>query len=236
MSVRPHWPFPAVSLPRPPRPFVGATHAGDPPADAIRAASRHTAVWISRIACPPVVALALLVRIVDGSSVPRAWAWAAMFALPAVVTPALVVAALVRAGRVVDFDLSDRRQRHLPFAVATLCAVVSTAVLANLGGPATLVAFGVAWSALLALLCAVTLRWKISLHGAAAGAAAGMSITAGGAMAGTGGAVGADLALWLALPLAVGWARVVLRRHTPRQVVAGTAVGVAAIVLASLPY
>lgn len=231
MSIRPHWPFPAVPLPRSPH-----STAGDPVADTLRTASCHAAVWISRIACPPVVALALLIRIVDGSSVPRAWAWAALFALPAVVTPALAVAALVRAGRVVDFDLSDRRQRHLPFAVATLCAVVSTAVLATLGGPATLVAFGVAWSALLALLCAVTLRWKISLHGAAAGAAAGMSITATGAMAGTGGAVGADIALWLALPVAVGWARVVLRRHTPRQVVAGTAVGVAAIVLASLPY
>lgn len=230
MSVRPHWPFPAASLPRQPH-----LSAGIPRAEARRAASHHAAVWISRVACPPVVALALLIRIVDGAPTPRAWAWAAMFALPAVVTPALVVAALVRAGRVVDFDLSDRRQRHLPFAVATLCAVVSTSVLANLGGPATLVAFGVAWSALLALLCAVTLRWKISLHGAAAGAAAGLAITAGGATNGTGGPVGADIVLWLVLPLAVGWARIVLQRHTPRQVIAGTVVGVAAIVLTSLP-
>jgi len=33
----------------------------------------------------------------------------------------------------------------------------------------------------------------------------------------------------------VGWARVVLGRHSRRQVIAGTAVGIAAIMLAAAP-
>lgn len=223
MSVPPFWALQVASLPRSSQALGTRDDRAEVRPQAPSLASHFAAVWISRIASPPLVAIALLVRVVDGTAAPRAWAWAVLFALPAVVTPALAVAALVRAGRIVDFDLSDRRQRHVPFAVATLCAAGSTGAMAALGGPPTFVAFGTAWCALLGLLSAVTLRWKISLHGAAAGAAACLSLAAGGA----------DIAFWLMVPPAVGWARVVLGRHTQRQVIAGTAVGIAAIALAA---
>lgn len=194
------------------------------------------AVWVSRIASPPVVASSLLVRLAGGPAGAPTWPWIAAFALPAVGLPVLVVAALVRAGRVVDFDLSDRRQRHVPFAVAALAAAATTAALARAGAPAALVAFGGAWSVLVAALAAVTWRWKISLHAAAAGAAAAMAALAGadaGAPAAAAGPLGA--AGWWMLVGVVGWSRVTLGRHTPRQVLAGAAVGAAAIA-AAVPY
>lgn len=193
------------------------------PADPARSLGALAAVWVSRIASPPVLAASLLVRLAGAPGDAPSWRWIAAFAAPAVLLPVLVVVALVRAGRVVDYDLSDRRQRHVPFAVAALAAGGTTAVLARVGAPAALVAFGLGWSALVAVQAAVTWRWKISLHAAAAGAAAAMAwATAGGA----GAAVGAA---GCGLVGVVGWSRVVLGRHTPRQVAAGAAAGAAAI-------
>jgi membrane-associated phospholipid phosphatase len=64
-------------------------------------------------------------------------------------------------------------------------------------------------------LMAVSVRWKISVHGALAGA--GLARL---------GACGGALWPWALLPL-LGWSRVRLGRHTVAQVIAGAAWGVA---------
>lgn len=192
-------------------------------APAARRAAGWLAIWLSRLASPPLVATAMLANVAGGGRRVD-MAWLVLFEVPAVVVPALGVAALVLAGRVVDFDLSDRRQRHLPFGLAAASAGLATAALAQLGAPGTIVLFGTAWSTLLVALCIVTLRWKISLHAAALGAAVALDLALGGRHA-----VG-----WTIAALAVGWSRIVLRRHTTRQVLAGAAVGAAAVLWAGL--
>lgn len=218
MSIRPPWTLPwsaapltdGVNVPR-----VRLTLRAPALHDTIEWAAR----WLSRIACPPLVAIAALGQLaISGGGNGIGLGWLAAFAVPAVFAPALAVVALVRAGRVVDFDLSDRRQRHRPFALAVACAAVTALALARLSAPPALVQFGTAWTALLGALSLVTLRWKISLHTAAVGAAAGMDLAYGAR----------HVIVWTALVLSVAMARVVLRRHSPRQVLAGAALGLAA--------
>ncbi|MEO8083694.1 MAG: hypothetical protein ABI780_07730 [Ardenticatenales bacterium] len=220
MSIRPPWTTPwsaapltdGINVPRVRRTLR---------APALRDAIEWAARWLSRVASPPLVAIAALGQLAisgGGGGNGIGPGWLAAFAVPAVLAPALAVAALVRAGRVVDFDLSDRRQRHRPFALAVACAAVTALALARLSAPPALVQFGTAWTALLGALSLVTLRWKISLHAAAVGAAAGMDLAYGAR----------HVVLWTALVLSVAIARIVLGRHSPRQVLAGAALGLAA--------
>ncbi len=182
------------------------------------------AVWTSEALAPAVLA-ALLPVVVGAAAGGRRGAGLAVVAAAVAVGPGLaVVVALVRSGRVVDHHLPRRgdRPRVLAAGLAGVLAAVALLVLA--GAPRELAVLLTAMAALLAVLTAVSTRWKVSLHAAAATASLVALLSALGPWA----LAGAPLVV------AVCWSRLALRVHTRAQVVAGAALGLAAGAVAQL--
>lgn len=177
---------------------------------------RQTAVtaaayWTSHIFSPPLLGLvaAVLCGAVAG------WGWTAVYALPAVVAPALFVLWLLRAGRVSDIHMNRREERFAPMLVMIGGTVVSLLLLVWGRAPLVFLALAAAQLAQSLIFYVITLRWKISAHAASAAAAAVLAWQL----------FAPPLLALLSLTLLVCWARLALRRHTPRQVIAGAALG-----------
>ena len=128
------------------------------------------------------------------------------------VLPMLFVYAAYVAGLISSPDMPRRSERLQPALFTTLCAVAAYPLLQGVGAPSLFLRIDAALALQMALLGIVTIWWKISYHAAGA---AGLVIVA---LALSDLSVAAPL---LALPALVGWARVRLGRHTPRQVFAG---------------
>ncbi|MFC6599495.1 phosphatase PAP2 family protein [Kitasatospora paranensis] len=168
-----------------------------------------------------VLALANLVialLVVIGAHTGRGWAgagWGLLAALFCGVLPIGLILRGVRRGRLTDRHIRVRRQRLVPMAASLLCVLAGLAVLGLLDAPRAVLALVVAMLVGLLSSLAVTVRWQISIHNSVAGGTAAVLLLAFGPVA-----VPA-----LALPVAIGWSRLVLRAHTPAQVVTGTALG-----------
>jgi len=123
----------------------------------------------------------------------------------------------VRRGQLTDHHVSRREQRPRVMAVALASVAAGLLVLHWLDAPRALFALVAAMVAGLVVALAVTSFWKISIHAAAAaGTVASLAILVS--------------PWWLFLtPVVVltGWARVVIRDHTPAQVSVGAIVGAA---------
>ncbi|WP_046779533.1 hypothetical protein [Streptomyces yangpuensis] len=132
----------------------------------------------------------------------------------------------IRRGRWADRHVGPRPQRILVMSFAGASVATGTLLLWALGAPRTMTALIAAMLVTLAALLAVTPAWKISVHaGVSAGSVAMLAMVHG-----------PWVLLACAVVAVVGWSRVVLRDHTPAQVLAGTAMGaaVAAATFASL--
>jgi membrane-associated phospholipid phosphatase len=143
-----------------------------------------------------------------------ALAWFLILALIASGLPYAYLLIQVARGRLSDIQVAIREQRLWPLVVGLLCTSVAFTVALLAGAPTKL-----AVTILVGLVCGViltvvTLWWKISLHSATLAGATVVLLWVWSAWG------------WVGLPLtfAVGWSRVVLRRHTPAQVVGGAAV------------
>jgi membrane-associated phospholipid phosphatase len=123
----------------------------------------------------------------------------------------------VRRGLLTDHHVSRREQRPRMMAIALVSVAVGLLVLRWLDAPRDLFALMAAMVAGLVVALAITSYWKISIHAAAA--------------AGTVASLAMLVSLWwlLLVPFVVltGWARVVIRDHTPAQVSVGAIVGAA---------
>jgi membrane-associated phospholipid phosphatase len=123
----------------------------------------------------------------------------------------------VRRGQLTDHHVSRREQRPRMMALALASVAVGLLVLRWLDAPRDLFALMAAMVAGLVVALAITSYWKISIHAAAA--------------AGTVASLVMLVSLWwlLLVPFVVltGWARVVIRDHTPAQVSVGAIVGAA---------
>jgi hypothetical protein len=121
----------------------------------------------------------------------------------------------VRRGQLTDHHVSRREQRPRMMAIALASVAVGLLVLRWLDAPRALFALMAAMVAGLVVALAITSHWKISIHAAAA--------------AGTVVSLVMLVSLWwlLLVPFIVltGWARVVIRDHTPAQVSVGAIVG-----------
>jgi membrane-associated phospholipid phosphatase len=121
----------------------------------------------------------------------------------------------VRRGQLTDHHVSRREQRPRMMAIALASVAVGLLVLRWLDAPRDLFALMAAMVAGLVVALAITSYWKISIHAAAAG--------------GTVASLAMLVSPWwlLLVPLVVltGWARVVIRDHTPAQVSVGAIVG-----------
>lgn len=140
--------------------------------------------------------------------------------------PLTAIAALIRTGRVADRALSDRRQRALPMAFAAACYAAAGIFVGSLGAPLWLRMFFYGAAAATVIALVITFWWKISAHTTAMGGLTGMMMW----IAVTGLAdinVMIMLSTGILLAGALATARLVLRRHTPAQVLAGLALGFA---------
>ena len=146
---------------------------------------------------------------------PGAWIWAGVALTLCLLAPMGYLLWLFRRGVVSDLDVQQREERARPLA-ATLAAMLTAVVILGLASaPPALLAVTGAQFAQTAVVLIITLRWKISVHGAAVAACVALLIYVFGRQAGP---------ALLALPL-VGWSRVHLHRHTPAQTVAGATLG-----------
>jgi membrane-associated phospholipid phosphatase len=115
-------------------------------------------------------------------------------------------------GKFTDIDVSVRSQRSGPFLFSILSALVGLFTLSFFHGPKDLQTVMLAVIACGTILMLITLWWKISMHASAlAGAVTMLTALYGNVI----------LPAYLLLIL-VCWSRVVLRRHTAAQVIAGS--------------
>jgi hypothetical protein len=153
-----------------------------------RSAANPTQAWVSAI-----------LGIVTGSAIPIAY-----------------IVAGVRRGRWTDHHVRVRDQRRWPLAVALTSGTIGTILLGLIGARAVM-ALGAAGMAALVIAMVVTfaLKWKVSIHAAAAAAVAAVLTVM----------FGPWLALTWPVTAAIGWSRVRLGDHTVGQVLAGSAIG-----------
>ncbi len=182
----------------------------------------RVATVVSNVAAPPVLGVLGAVLLVMSSSEHGVWQWAALFGVTAVLLPSAYVLWEVMQGRISDIHVPDREQRMRPMGVALACSLLVLALFTWWPAPPNFQMLALAYGLQAVLFFVITMRWKISLHSAAAG-----SLAALGWMA----ASNAGVALLaLSVPV-VAWSRVRLHRHTLAQTITGTALGVGVVVL-----
>lgn len=170
---------------------------------------------VSEVASPPCLGLAVTALAARAAGTWAAWVWAGLHALLSVVLPTLYIAWLVRRGRVSDMHLRVREERYRPLVFSILTGACSVFILGLGGAPHLLVVLAVLHLVQLAFFLGITLRWKVSVHCAAASGLAILAVFlwgAGGALLGPG------------VPL-IAWSRVYLARHTPLQTMGGALLG-----------
>jgi hypothetical protein len=183
----------------------------------------------SDIVSPPVISAALGFSVVwvDLPFWPG-FAWAAAYGIIVSLIPICVVLYLLRRGLVSDLHMSNRRERHIPYLIGFVCAVLALVVVVVFSGSRLLHSLAVCNTVGLAALGAINTRWLISNHTASVM----LAVTFVGFVFGI--TVSAALAPLVGLTFLV---RLWLRRHSVAQLVAGLLVGAAPVlILANLGY
>ena len=173
---------------------------------------------VGELLSPPPILVAVALAVAWVSSPTRAMAvvWGTIAALFASVLPYALILRGVRRGRLIDRNISLRKQRIRFGGVAIASILFGLAVLAALDAPAEVVALLASIAVGVAGGWVVTLWWKISVHAAIAAGAASVLLLVFG------------LALLVVWPLVavIAWSRVQVGDHTAAQVLAGVALGV----------
>jgi membrane-associated phospholipid phosphatase len=126
----------------------------------------------------------------------------------------------MRQGAYTDDDVSVRSQRNELYLFATVNLAAGLLILQLLGAPTPIRAM-VASATLVSLLAwVINVYWKISVHASSMGSTATLASLYSEPL---------GLALWLCA-LALGWARVRTRNHTPAQVIGGLALATVCVV------
>jgi len=172
---------------------------------------------ISDVFSPPVLSgtVAVFLTKLATSSWMAALTWSSLYILLAVLLPLAYLVRLVRQGKVGDLHVAIRDQRLRPLMVMLACMAAAFVAAIALGAPRPLNVFLGITLVQGVLLTAVTVFWQISFHAAAASAMVCAAAVVYGTLA----------ALFLTpILFVVAWARLRLKRHTFRQIVAGAAV------------
>jgi membrane-associated phospholipid phosphatase len=148
--------------------------------------------------------------------------WGLLAALFTAVLPTLFISAGIRRGRWGDRNVGARRPRLVVLAFITASVATGLILLLVLGAPRLLTGYLAFMLASVAVLAAITTRWKVSIHCAvASGSVAILAFTYG------------PLVLpGYVLVLLLSWSRAALKDHTVAQVVAGAVLGAGAAALA----
>lgn len=145
--------------------------------------------------------------------------------------PGLFILLMVKSGAAVDVELSDRRERVVPYLIFITSILICIFFLYKMLMPFWLLAmmFGAVVAMIVALI--VNFYWKISAH----------AIGIGGLLGGIMGVARIHLAnpYWsfiavLLIAGLVGTSRIILKKHTPMQIYGGFCLGFICTFVASL--
>jgi membrane-associated phospholipid phosphatase len=145
----------------------------------------------------------------------RVWTLTATYLFTSTFIPIFYVVWLVRTGRITDIDIQLREQRIGPLILTIVAGGIGSLVLAVGHAPLPIALAGLAIWLETAVILLVTLRWKVSMHSAAAAATATLFWCM----------LGMPLPLLLGVPI-IAWSRVRLRRHTLAQTIVGAVLGI----------
>lgn len=177
---------------------------------------RHVRIarHVSNILAPATISvpMILLVALYKASSVASALAYAGLTLFFLSIGPFTYILIGVRLGKLSDVDVSKRTERVGPFIFGLISVCLGWFALVLAHGPAPLISTVIVTAISGLIMLVITLWWKISLHASSLGAAATILTVL----------YGAALLPTFALLVLVGWSRVVLRRHTLSQVIAGS--------------
>lgn len=182
---------------------------------------------VSIIFSPPLLGVISLVLVGLRLNAATDWGWLAAYGILTLVAPILYLVALMRRGEVSDFHMKDRLERIKPLRVVLLLFFLCWLIFLASGAPVLFQTFALMGMLQSAAIYLITLRWKISGHGAGV---AGFSVLLWGLY----GAAAAPAFLFI--PIVI-WARLALDRHDLAQTLAGSALGGAGmyVALAALP-
>jgi membrane-associated phospholipid phosphatase len=175
--------------------------------------------YVSNILSPAPVSLPviILVSFYQTRSIVSTLIYSAITLFFLSIGPFLYIFLGVRLGRLSDMDVSKRTQRLGPFIFGLISVCLGWLVLTLIHAPDLLILVLAITAVSGFIMMLTTLWWKISIHASSlAGAATVLTVLYGTSMLPTFG-----------LLVLVSWSRVVLRRHTVAQVVAGALVGIA---------
>ena len=178
---------------------------------------------ISNILAPAPISLPLivLVALYHARNVLLALFYALVTLFFLSIGPFIYILIALRMGKISDVDVSRRTERAGPFLFGISSVLAGWLVLIILRGPTDLQTVLIITAVSGIVMMVTTLWWKISIHASSLGGAATMLTAFYGAIM---------LPAFLLLIL-VSWSRVVLRRHTVLQVVAGSLVSIALTLL-----
>ena len=173
---------------------------------------------VSNILAPATISLPfiLLVAFYQSQDQLTAFIYACITLFFLSVGPLLYIIIGVRLGKLSDIDVSRRSQRVGPFIFGIVSVMIGWLVLALTNGPRNLQTVMIITVFSGIIMMAITFWWKISMHASSLGGVATMLTVLYGAVM---------LPLFVLLVL-VSWSRVVLRRHTVTQVIAGSLAGI----------
>jgi len=173
---------------------------------------------VSNILAPATISLPfiLLVAFYQSQDQLTAFIYACITLFFLSVGPLLYIIIGVRLGKLSDIDVSRRSQRVGPFMFGIVSVMVGWFVLTLTNGPRNLQTVMIITVFSGIIMMVITFWWKISMHASSLGGVATMLTVLYGAVM---------LPLFVLLVL-VSWSRVVLRRHTVTQVIAGSLAGI----------
>ena len=187
-----------------------------------RSTPRSLAEWCTYLLEPKNWLIATVILIGAHADGLAGAGWGLVAAFFTAVLPTVFIDYGIRRGRWEDRNVGARRPRLVVLAFITASVAIGLILLLVLGAPRILTGYLAFMLASVAVLVAITLVWKISIHCAvASGSVAILALTYGPLV----------LPAYLLVGL-LGWSRVALGDHTTAQAVAGTVLGVAAAALA----
>lgn len=147
--------------------------------------------------------------------------------------PFMLITGMKAVGMVSSVDLTDRRERTIPFSITLVLYAITAGYFFFARAPWWLTAFMLGGLLALVIAMIVNRRWKISAHATGAGALTAMTLLLALHSPAPATMLPVITAVLLASGL-TGTARLILERHTPAQVYAGFAVGFLAVGLLTI--
>jgi len=175
----------------------------------------QVAAYISNFFSPP---LALIYGILISAyhiDTTSGWLWTILFIMLFILPPTLYVLSLLKKGLIKDFHMNIRNERVKPLLVMIINTLIGAGIFYVLGTPKFFIVFTLCCLISILLMFFITLSWKLSGHGLAAGALCVILIST---------MQEAAIPFTVIVPL-IAWSRVKLNRHTVLQTVSGVILG-----------